>query len=154
MPRSADDPESIDDLPTPSLVVERSVFDANRAAMDAVLPGPRLRPHVKAFKSTAVARRLAEAGHRGFCCATTKEMTGLAAAGLGDDLLLANEVLDPGHLATLAGLARAGRARVTIAVDGDETLLFLPLAHIFARTLVFSAKAIQPRTQQLAVTQD
>jgi D-serine deaminase-like pyridoxal phosphate-dependent protein len=112
----------VHDLTTPCLLIDIDALDHNIEAVGRVLPGPRLRPHVKAFKSTAVARRLAEAGHRGFCCATTKEMTGLAAAGLGDDLLLANEVLDPGHLATLSGLARAGRARVTIAVDGDETL--------------------------------
>ena len=63
-------------------------------------PGERLRPHVKAFKSTALAARLAEAGHRAFCCATVREMMGMAAAGLGDDLLLANESLDlaPAHV--------------------------------------------------------
>jgi D-serine deaminase-like pyridoxal phosphate-dependent protein len=90
--------------------------------MSERLPGPKLRPHVKAFKSTALASRLAEAGHPGFCCATAREAVGLADAGLGDDLLLANELVDPQLLATLAGLARTGRARVTIAVDSDETV--------------------------------
>ncbi len=57
-------------------------------------PGTRLRPHVKAFKSAALAKRLAPNGHTGFCCATIREIEGMAAAGLGTDLLLANEVLD------------------------------------------------------------
>ena len=50
---------------TPSLVVERQVFESNLAAMGAVRPGRTLRPHVKAFKSTALAARLAERGHEG-----------------------------------------------------------------------------------------
>ena len=33
-------------------------------------------------------------GHTAFTCATIREMEGMAAAGLGDDLLLANEVVD------------------------------------------------------------
>ena len=54
-------------------------------------------------------------GHRGFTCATIREVEGLAAAGLGDDLLLANEVLDARRLGALD-------ARVTLAVDSDETI--------------------------------
>ena len=38
------DPKTLDQLPTPSLVVERGVFDANAAAMAAAWPGPSLRP--------------------------------------------------------------------------------------------------------------
>lgn len=112
------DPETIDQLPTPSLVVERAAFDANVAAMSAALPGPRLRPHVKAFKSTAIASELAAAGHLGFCAATIRELEGLAAAGLGHDLLLANEVLDTRRL---GALVEAGH-RVTVAVDSVETI--------------------------------
>jgi D-serine deaminase-like pyridoxal phosphate-dependent protein len=83
--------------------------------MSAALPGARLRPHVKAHKCTRLARRQAELGHRGFCCATVAELEGLARAGLGDDLLLANEVLDARRLGALD-------ARVTLAVDSEETL--------------------------------
>ena len=112
------DPQTLDQLPTPSLVVERGVFDANVAAMAAAWPGPSLRPHVKAFKSTAIARILAAAGHEGFCAATVRELEGLAAAGLGRDLLLANEVLDASRLGRLVD---AGH-RVTVAVDSDATV--------------------------------
>ncbi len=112
------EPQTLDQLPTPSLVVERSLFDANVAAMSAAWPGPSLRPHVKAFKSTAIARILADAGHENFCAATVREMEGLAAAGLGHDLLLANEVLDASRLGRLVD---AGH-RVTLAVDSDATI--------------------------------
>ena len=112
------EPQTLDQLPTPSLVVERSLFDANVAAMSAAWPGPSLRPHVKAFKSTAIARILAGAGHENFCAATVREMEGLAAAGLGRDLLLANEVLDASRLGRLVD---AGH-RVTVAVDSGTTV--------------------------------
>ena len=109
----------VHELPTPSLLVELHAFDRNVATMAKAWPGERLRPHVKAFKSTALARRLADAGHPTFCCATVREMVGMAEAGLGHDLLLANESLD---LRRLTPLIEAGTARFTVAVDSDETV--------------------------------
>ncbi len=109
---------TVHDLTTPALLVEVDAFEANLADMAAALPGPRLRPHVKAHKTTALAARQAAAGHRGFTCATIREVEGMVAAGLGEDLLLANEVLDAGRLGPLV---EAG-ARITVAVDSEPTL--------------------------------
>jgi D-serine deaminase-like pyridoxal phosphate-dependent protein len=109
----------VHDLPTPALLVDIHAFDRNVSTMAARWPGLSLRPHVKAFKSTALAARLAEAGHRGFCCATVREVAGMAAAGLGDDLLLANESLD---LSRLTPIVAAEQARITVAVDSEETI--------------------------------
>jgi D-serine deaminase-like pyridoxal phosphate-dependent protein len=106
------------DLTTPALLVEASAFEHNLSTMAAALPGGRLRPHVKAHKSTSLARRQLEAGHRGFTCATVREVEGLAAAGLGEDLLLANEVLDARRL----GAVVDSGARVTLAVDSEATI--------------------------------
>ena len=108
----------ISELTTPALIVDADRLDANLRTMAEALPGDRLRPHVKAHKCTALAGRQKEAGHSGFTCATVREMEGMAQAGLGDDLLLANEVADATRL---GALARAG-ARVTVAVDSDATL--------------------------------
>jgi D-serine deaminase-like pyridoxal phosphate-dependent protein len=72
---------------------------------------------VKAFKATALAQLLADDGHRGFCCATPREVEGMVAAGLGEDLLLANESLDVARLGALAD-----RANITVAVDSNATL--------------------------------
>ena len=105
------------ELATPALLVEQAVFEHNLGAMDAVRPGLQLRPHAKAFKSTAIAKRLAADGHTGFCAATPKEIEGLAAAGLGEDLLLANETLDAERLGALRD-----NASVTVAIDSDATL--------------------------------
>lgn len=117
----ATDPTTIDDLPTPALIVEKSVFESNLAAMDEVRPGTQLRPHVKAFKSTAMAARLAADGHTGFCGATPREVEGLVAAGLGADVLLANESLDLERLGALAASDDL-EANITVAVDSDATI--------------------------------
>jgi D-serine deaminase-like pyridoxal phosphate-dependent protein len=109
------------DLTTPTLLVDADAFEHNIATMGATWPGMRLRPHVKAWKCTALARRLHANGHVGFCCATPREMEGMAAAGLGDDLLLANQVLGK-SAERLGALATSGAARVTVAVDSDATV--------------------------------
>lgn len=105
------------ELTTPVLLADVGVLEANMAAMSTARPGPMLRPHVKAFKCTALAARLADDGHRSFCCATVREVEGMAAAGLGDDLLLANEVVDRRAVDRLGVLVDSGAARVTVAVD-------------------------------------
>ena len=107
--------KSLHDLQTPALILAPEVLEANLANMSRALPGERLRPHVKAHKCTALAKRQRAAGHSLFCCATIREMEGMAAAGLGEDLLLANEVLDARRLGALD-------ARVTVAVDSEETI--------------------------------
>jgi len=104
-----------EELTTPALLVDADALKQNLSAMATALPGPRLRPHVKAHKSTALAKRQLAAGHHSFTCATIREVEGMAAAGLGDDLLLANEVLDASRLGNLD-------ARVTVAVDSRQTI--------------------------------
>jgi D-threonine aldolase len=108
----------IGDLPTPAVLIDADLLDANLAAMTAVLPGDRLRPHVKAHKCTALAAAQHSYGHRSFTCATVREVLGMAAAGLGEDLLLANETVDPRRLAAMAAL----EIPVTVAVDSVATV--------------------------------
>jgi D-serine deaminase-like pyridoxal phosphate-dependent protein len=108
----------VTDIATPALLVDGGVLERNIATMAEALPGPRLRPHVKAHKCTGLARRQAAAGHRTFTCATIRECEGMAAAGLGDDLLLANEVLDASRLGALV----AAGTRITLAVDSTQTI--------------------------------
>jgi D-serine deaminase-like pyridoxal phosphate-dependent protein len=108
----------IADIDTPALLVDAEALEENLATMAEALPGARLRPHVKAHKCTGLARRQAAVGHRGFTCATIRECEGMVAAGLGEDLLLANEVLDARRLGNLV----VAGARVTLAVDSAETI--------------------------------
>ena len=106
-------------IETPALLVDADALEKNIATMAGALPGDRLRPHVKAHKCTSLARQQAAAGHLAFTCATIRECEGMAAAGLGHDLLLANEVLDARRVGSLV----ATGVRVTLAVDSAETIV-------------------------------
>ena len=107
-------------LPTPCPVIDLSVMRLNIAAMAAVHPGRTLRPHVKAHKCSAIAAEQVVAGHTTFTCATPREILGLVAAGVGEDILLANETIDPARLAALADAQSS--ALITVAVDSLETI--------------------------------
>ena len=112
----------VGDLPTPTLVVDAGAFERNLTAMATVRPGETLRPHVKAHKSTSLAAHQAAHGHLTFTCATPREVVGMAEAGVGTDLLLANETVDPVRLAAMARAESATGAMVTVAIDSLETL--------------------------------
>ena len=104
---------------TPALVVDVAAFDQNLRTMSAARPGATLRPHVKAHKCTSLAARQAELGHTAFTCATPREVIGMAHAGLGNDLLLANQSVDATRLSAMAKL---DGSMVTVAVDSTETV--------------------------------
>ena len=90
---------SLGEIRTPALVVDLADFEHNLRVMSDALPGPRLRPHVKAHKCTALARRQSEAGHLGFTCATILEVERMAAARddpvvkIPDELIMVGRVL-------------------------------------------------------------
>jgi D-serine deaminase-like pyridoxal phosphate-dependent protein len=111
-------PSRVFDLVTPALLLDKTALEGNLATMAAALPGPRLRPHVKAHKCTHLARRQREMGHPGLTAATIRECEVLARVGLGQDVLLANEVLDTRRLGALVD----GGARITVAVDSEATI--------------------------------
>lgn len=106
----------IDDLPTPALIIEAGALESNLAAMAQSWPGSSLRPHVKAHKCSALAKVQQRFGHTGFTCATPREISGLAKAGIEADFLLANESVDAARLGAIAGTG------ATVAVDSDETV--------------------------------
>ena len=108
----------IDELQTPALIIDVDAFDRNLAAMAAVHPGRALRPHVKAHKCIPVAAAQLAVGHDTFTCATPREVVGMGEAGIGVDLLLANETLDDARLRAMAELDVA----VTVAIDSDATI--------------------------------
>ena len=89
--RLASRPMKVHELPTPSLLVDVHAFDRNVATMAKRWPGLTLRPHVKAFKSTALAARLAESGPPG--------------------VLLRHRAGDDGHGGRRAGRRPAARQR-------------------------------------------
>lgn len=117
----------VDALDTPALLVDLDALDHNiatmaRAAADA---GADWRPHIKASKSPALARRLLAGGAVGVTSAKVSEAEAMADGGI-DDILIANEVVGPVKLARLAALA--SRARLCVAVDDAGNLRDLDAA--------------------------
>ncbi len=115
-------------LPTPALLIDAAAFERNLAAMAATHPGLRLRPHVKAHKCTSLAKAQEAAGHTTFTCATPREVVGMAEAGVGDELLLANETVDADRLRAMAECGTP----VLVAVDSEETVTAAAAAGIRA----------------------
>jgi D-serine deaminase-like pyridoxal phosphate-dependent protein len=120
-------PATLAEVPTPALIVDIGALDRNIARMAGFFAGGacRLRPHVKAHKTPAVARRQLAAGAcSGLTCATLLEAE--AVAGFCDDLLIANEIVTADKCGRAASLAAS--RRVTVAVDSDEGLAALAAA--------------------------
>ena len=112
----------VEELSTPALLVDADAFERNLATMAARFPGSSLRPHVKAHKCTALAAQQAAIGHTTFTCATPREVIGMAEAGVGTHLLLANEVVDHDRLRAMVVACESAGIGLAVAVDSDETI--------------------------------
>ena len=113
-------PSKTVELSTPALIIDVDALEKNLSLMAVRHPGSKLRPHTKAHKCTEIARLQLSHSHTSFTCATPREIIGMAAAGIGSDFLLANEVLNTDRLSALAKVSE--NVRVTIAVDSIETI--------------------------------
>jgi len=122
-------------LSTPALVVDLDVFEANVAAMAALLQGTgkTVRPHVKTHRTPELARRELGRATVGLTCATVGEAEAMVEAGF-DDIFVANEVVDPAKIVRLVALAH--RARVRVAADAPEPLAGLSQAAVAAGVTV------------------
>ena len=59
-------PNTISDLQTPALVFDLDLLRGNVQKMAGLIPGTRLRPHMKATKCTSLAREQVRVGHTSF----------------------------------------------------------------------------------------
>ena len=109
-------------VPTPSLVLDLDALDRNiaRMAERAYRMGVALRPHVKSHKSVAIARRLAQAGAVGACCATIEEAEALAAGGIGGLLITSPMATEP--LIERVRRLRQNGAELMLVVDHARTV--------------------------------
>lgn len=110
---------SLQELPTPCIVIERRRLEANLVRMQtrAASHGAVLRPHTKTHKMVAIARRQQELGAQGLTVAKVGEAEIYAEAGF-DDIFLAYPVVGRRKHARLAALSP--RARITFGVDTLE----------------------------------
>ncbi len=107
---------SLQDLPTPSALIDAGRLDRNirRMAARALQLGVRLRPHVKTAKCLPVAQRQRAAGASGITVSTLKEAEQFFASGF-DDILYA-VCIAPHKLAQVQALRERG-CRLTVLVD-------------------------------------
>lgn len=107
---------SVDELPTPSVLVDLDVLERNIAGMQerADRAGVKLRPHAKTHKSGDISRMQLAAGARGLTLAKTSEAEVFADLGIGD-VFLAYPVVGADKGRRL--LALSDRMRLTVGAD-------------------------------------
>jgi D-serine deaminase-like pyridoxal phosphate-dependent protein len=97
----------VDDLDTPSLLLDLDAVERNLQTMARLYCGSRvqLRPHAKTHKTPILALRQLALGAIGICCAKLGEAEVLAAGGVSE-LLVTTEVVGPTKVRRLLGIAR------------------------------------------------
>jgi D-serine deaminase-like pyridoxal phosphate-dependent protein len=109
----------IDGLETPCLLVDLDAMERNIRRMVEYCRshGVAWRPHAKSYKSSAIARKVVEAGAIGVTCAKLGEAEVMADAGV-HDLLIANPIVGRTKWERLVSLA--GRADPIAVVDHSD----------------------------------
>src|SRR5205814_9592799 len=133
-------PQTIDDLPTPALILDRAVLSRNLKRMSDRLrtAGVMLVPHLKTAKSVQVGRMAVE-GHDGRITVSTLAEARYFAEGGFKDILYGVGVV-PSKLAAVSALRRQGvnlrvvtdnlavaRAIADAAKDGDTFSVFIEI---------------------------
>lgn len=114
----------VEDLPTPSVLVDLDTLERNiaRMALRAHGAGVALRPHLKTHKCVEIARLQEAAGSRGVTVAKVSEAEVFAAAGF-EDLFLAYPVVGEDKARRLLALSEHARLAVgTDSVEGARSL--------------------------------
>ena len=95
-PIALDQTASIDDLPTPALIIDLDILERNLDKMQAHVDQHNmgLRCHTKMHKSPIIAQMQIARGAIGVCCATVSEAEVMAAAGIQDILITSPVVTD------------------------------------------------------------
>ena len=111
----------ITDLETPALVADKNIMQKNLDTMMALLDGrqPKLRPHYKTHKTPQIALWQLQNGAIGITCSKLSEAMDLADAGV-EDILIANQVVQPSKIEKMAQLA--GRCKLTVCVDNADNI--------------------------------
>jgi D-serine deaminase-like pyridoxal phosphate-dependent protein len=133
-------PQTIDDLPTPALILDRAVLRRNLRRMSDRLreAGIALRPHLKTAKSVAIGRMAVE-GHDGRITVSTLAEARYFAQGGFKDILYGVGIV-PSKLAAVTELRSQGvdlrivtdnlpvaRAIADAAKDGDTFSVFIEI---------------------------
>ena len=125
----------LDRLETPALIVQEQTLLQNMEAMKAILKDSTLalRPHFKSHKCAALAHWQIKNGAKGMTCAKLGEAIDLADSGI-EDILIANQIVDPKKIRRLAELA--GDCRLTVCTDDADNVAALARAAKEAGTVI------------------
>lgn len=140
-------------LSTPALVVDVNILKANAEAMKNILEGRdlKLRPHYKSHKCAALARWQLENGAMGMTCAKLSEAQDLCDMGV-EDILIANQVVDPAKIRALADLAN--NCRLTVCVDTAENVAALSAAAKAAGSVIHCLVEFEIGMARCGVTEE
>ncbi len=107
-----------EDLPTPCMVVDQEIFEANLRKMTdhCRAAGINLRGHVKVHKSPEIARRQMALGAIGLTCATIAEAELMSREGLRN-ILLTRQPASKNNIARVIALARLDPTFETVVDD-------------------------------------
>ncbi len=121
---------SVEELDTPSLVVDLSLLDKNIETMHSFFReanGVKLRPSIESHLCPPIAhKQLSAGGTMGGICASTLGQADVFAANGFSDILIANIVVTDAKIRRLCALAR--HCNVTVAVDNPENVASLSAA--------------------------
>ena len=111
----------VDDLETPSVLIDLDIMDRNIATMQARCDelGIQFRPHIKTHKIPDIARRQLEAGAVGIACQKVSEAEVFLAAGFRD-IQIPYNIVGRRKTRRLASLAKL--ADVTVTVDSAAVI--------------------------------
>jgi D-serine deaminase-like pyridoxal phosphate-dependent protein len=107
-----------EDLPTPCMLVDQEIFDANlqRMANHCRTTGINLRGHVKVHKSTEIARRQIALGSIGVTCATVAECELMSSVGI-KNILLTRQPTSKNNIGRVIALAKHDPTFGTVVDD-------------------------------------
>lgn len=116
------EPRAIEDLPTPSLLLDEKLLDANIAQMAQFLSchNKRPRPHAKTHKCPLISRRQIAAGAVGICVAKVSEAFVQAAGGIQD--ILVTSPVTTFDRAPLIAQTLLKASQLKLALDSDLAL--------------------------------
>ena len=112
-----DTPLSVEDVPTPALLIDVARMELNLAKMAAHAEehGISLRPHTKTHKCPLLAKRQMELGAVGVCCAKVSEAEVMVQAGIGE-VLITSPVVTDDKIGRVVALSKQS-PEVTLVVD-------------------------------------
>lgn len=125
--------KSIEDLPTPALLIDLDIMERNLHALASYMKGRpvTVRPHGKAHKSPAIGKLQLAAGAKGLCAAKLGEADVLIRGGIKDVLITA-EVVGRLKIERLMALL-AITPDVKAVVDNEQNVIDLSTAALASK---------------------